>query len=150
MNDYEIFDMLFNGGNYSMPYLVKFHCDGVGTIMLVNNNEAVKYANETYRPSTFDYTRPDNEGRGGKLTITGIDNQLVEFVENANHRWFLQVVGVITKDGDVEPIGYWKHFHGNVKYGVEQKLEFDLEGDDRLDMMFCPYKFDTDNNRGNA
>lgn len=150
MTEEEIFNALFSGGNFSLPFLIKFHCDGVGTIRLVNNNESISYLGEVYATGTFSYTRPDNEGNGAKLSITGIDNQLVEFVELSNDRWSLDVVGVLAKTGIVEPINVWKHFHGSVSYGMDMKLEFSLETDDRLNMQFCAYKFDTDNNRGNA
>lgn len=146
----EIYDLLFCGGNYSLPYLIKFHCDGVGTLCFINNNESLDYMGDHYATSTFKYTRPDVDGGGGKLSITGIDNQIVEFLELADDSWTLEVVGVLAQDNTVEPIGVWKHSHGSVSYGQNMKLEFTLGADDRLDMQFCTYVFDTENNRGNA
>lgn len=150
MSEEEIYNLLFCGGNFSTPFLIKFHCDDVATFHFVNNNESVEYKGQVYLPSTFSYTKPDRNGSGGKLSITGIDNKLVEFIELANDKWQLEVVGILAKDNTVEPIGVWRHMHGSVSYGQNMKLEFSLASDDRLDMQFCAYKFDTDNNKGNS
>lgn len=153
MTDSEIYNLLFCGGNYSLPYLVKFHCQRNGqemTLRFINNNESVTFLGEYYATSTFSYTQPDGNGSGGKISITGIDNELIEFIELADDTWTLEVVGVLAKDRHIEPIGTWRHMHGSVSYGQNMKLEFSLGADDRLDMQFCAYTFDTDNNKGNA
>ncbi|WP_294429902.1 hypothetical protein [uncultured Treponema sp.] len=150
MSEEEIFDRLFSGGKYSLPYLVKFYHPTAGSIRLVNNNEAVELDGELYAPSSFEYTRPDRSGKGGSLKITGIDNGLIEFVENANWRYRLDVAGVIAEDGTVQRIRSYVHFYGSVSYGDDMQLQFQLGRDDRFDMLFCPYFYDTDNNPANA
>jgi hypothetical protein len=150
MTDAELFDTLFSGGKYSLPYLIKFYHPTAGTIRLVNNNEAVELDNELYEPSSFEYTPPDTTGKGATLKITGIDNAIVEFVENANYQYRLDVKGVIVSGGVVEKIKSYVHFYGSVSYGEDMQLQFQLDRDDRLDMTFCPYAYDTDNNRANA
>lgn len=150
MTDSELFNKLFEGGKYSLPYLIRFYHPSVGTIRLVNNNEAVELDGETYSPSSFEYTPPDTQGKGGSLKITGIDNALIEFVENANYQYRLDVAGVLTEGQTVQCINSYVHFYGSVSYGDDMQLQFQLGRDDRLDMTFCAYTYDTDNNRANA
>lgn len=150
MTDQELFDRFFSGGKFSLPYLIKFYHPTAGTIRLVNNTEAIELDGEEYIPSSFDYTPPDTAGKGASLKITGIDNGLIEFVENANWQYRLEVTGVIAEDGTVQKIKSYVHFYGSVSYGDDMQLQFQLGRDDRLDMTFCPYTYDTDNNRANA
>lgn len=147
-----VFNNLFSGGNFTLPYLLKFRLSEEDTepLCFVNSNASVSYDDEIYYPCSFDYEPPDSNMKGASLSITGIDNGLIEFIDEADEQYILDVVGVINKDGDVQPIHLYKHFYGSVSYGEDMKLDFTLEGDDRMDMQFCPYTFDTDNNRGNA
>ena len=145
-----IFDKLFNGGRYALPYLVKFNHPTAGTYCFVNNNENVEYNDEEYIASSFDYTPPKNDGTGATLTITGVDNELVEWIENSDSRISIEIVGVLIEDGSVFEIRQYRHFFGSVSYSDDMSLEFNLGSDDRLDMTFNPYVYDTDNNRGNA
>lgn len=150
MTDAELFDTFFNGGKFSLPYLIRFYHPRIGTIRLVNNNEAVILNGETFEPSSFEYIPPDVTGKGASLKITGIDNDLIDFVENANYQYRLEVAGAIASDGTIQKIKNYTHFHGSVSYGDDMQLNFQLGRDDKLDMTFCPYTYDTDNNRANA
>lgn len=145
-----IFDKLFNGGRYALPYLVTFSHPAAGDICVINNNESVTYNGKVYSVSSFDYTPPQSDGTGASLTITGIDNELIEWAENADSKLSITVDGVLLENGEVYPLKNYKHFYGSLSYGDDLSLEFSLGGDDRLDMTFNPYVYDTDNNRGNA
>lgn len=152
MTDNEIFNYLYGGGTYSLPFLLKFSHDSAGKILLVNNNEDVTYNDETYSAADFEYTPPSNTGSGGSLSIYSQpnENELFEFIENADYKYRLDVVGVLENDGSVTPLKQYTHFFGSVSVDAKGKITFQLSGDDRLDMSFPPYTFDTDNNRGNA
>lgn len=150
MSTAELFNKLFNGGNFGLHYLIKFiHGDTV--IRLINDNKSVEFGGETYSISSFDYNPPDNTGNGGTLSITADDdNELMEFVENADASYVLEVVGVLTENNTVEELHIYRHMFGSVSCSENKTLEFELGSDDRLDLQFCPYTFDTDNNRANA
>lgn len=150
MTEAEVFHALFNGGNYSLPYLIKLHHTTAGDLFLINNNESVTYGGNTYAVSNFTYTPPSNKGEGGSLSLSAIDNNLIEWVENADENYTLEVVGVLINGSTVQKIRGFKHFHGSISYSSDMKVEFSLEGDDRLSMTFNPYVYDTDNNRGNT
>ena len=146
----QIFYLLFNGGNYAKQYLIKFMHPTAGTLRFVNNNQTVTYNNESYTPANYDYTPPDSQGAGAALSIGIADNyQIVEWVENADDRYTLEVIGELN-NGEVQPIRAYKHFYGTVSMSDDGKLSFSLENDGRLDMVFTVYKYDTDLNRGNA
>lgn len=151
MTDAQIFEKLFNGGNYALPYLIKFEHETAGTIRLVNNNEDIEYNGEVYDASTFDYTPPGNDGTGGSLKISSLpgENELFEFIENADYKYKLTVTALLV-EGVAQPIRAYSHFYGSVTIDEKGEIEFTLESDDRLNMTFPPYTFDTDNNRGNA
>lgn len=153
MTDAELFNKLFNGGNYALPYLIHLTQNKENpdfSIYLVNNNEDVTYNSQTYEASTFTYTPPKKDGSGASLSITGIDNDLINLVEECTDNILLEVVGAIAENGEVYPVKCYRHFHGSVSYGNDMKLEFNLGRDDRLDLQFLPYILDTDNNRANA
>lgn len=150
MNNNELFNLFSNGGTFTRPLLIKFSHVDLGEIYLTNNNEPIVYDEKTYEVSTFTYERPDNQGIGGTLSITSTDNQLFEFVEQADSRYRLDVVGCVLQDGTVQALKQYVHFFGSVEVDDNGNIEFSLGGDDRLDMTFTPYKYDTDNNRGNA
>lgn len=150
MTQNEIFEKLFNGGNISTHYLIKFTHPSAGVIRLVNNNASVQYNNETYAISSFSYTEPDIYGDGGNLSISGIDNDLIEFFEDADHRYTMEVVGIIASNGEVQRLKGIRHFYGSISYDETQEIQFQLGKDDRLDMKFCPYMYDTLSNKGNA
>ena len=145
-----VYNLLFSGGNYSKPYLVRFSHPTAGVLRFVNNNEAVEYENAVYAPANFKYTQPDSKGEGGSLEIGIADNAaIVEWVENADDRYSLEVVGVLIGD-EVQPIRSFRHFYGTVSMGADNTLSFSLENDGRLGMIFNVYKYDTDLNPGNA
>ncbi len=150
MTQSEIFNLLFNGGNFARQWLIKITHPTAGTLYYVNNNEAVTYGDNEYKPASFEYTQPNQSGEGAKLDISATDNyELVEWVENADYYYFLEVVGILN-DGEVQEVKSYKHFYGTVSMGDDNKLSFALESDGRLDMVFTVYKYDTDLNRGNA
>lgn len=150
MNDSQIFSALFNGGAYALPYLIKFTADGQEPVYLVNNNENVTYNGSTYKASAFEYVPPDNQGNGGSLKVSAVENNLVAFVENADSTFKIEVTGVMTSGGEVQRLKQYVHSFGNVSYSENMELQFSLKNDDRLSMAFPPYKFDSDNNRGNT
>ena len=150
MTQEAIYNLLFNGGNYTKPYLIRFSHPTAGVLRFVNNNEAVEYENTVYNPANFSYTPPDSKGEGGSLEIGIADNyQIVEWVENADDRYTLEVVGALN-NGEVVPVRAYKHYYGTVSMADDGKLVFSLEDDGRLQMVFNVYKYDTDLNPGNA
>ena len=150
MTEAELFNKFFSGGNFSLPYLIYFYHPKTGNIYIVNNNDGVSFRGNEYKPSSFDYNPPDTSGKGATLKVTGIDNPLIEFAEDADYQYRLEVVGVITESGMIQQIKSYTHFYGTVSYGDDMQMQFQLGRDDRLDMTFCPYTYDTDNNRANA
>lgn len=150
MTQAEIFNLLFNGGNFARPWLLKITHPTAGTLRYVNNNEQVTYDEEVYKPANFDYTPPNNMGEGAKLDISATDNyEIVEWLENADCRYSLEVVGVLINNS-VQETRCYKHYYGTVSMSEDNKLSFSPENDGRLDMVFTVYKYDTDLNRGNA
>lgn len=150
MTSSQIFNLLFNGGNFTKQFLIKLTHPTAGTLRFVNNNESVSYDDATFAPANFDYTPPDSQGAGASLEIGIADNyQIVEWAENADDRYSLEVVGALN-NGEVQPIRAYKHFYGTVSMAEDGKLMFQLEDDGRLQMVFNVYKYDTDLNRGCA
>lgn len=146
----QIYNKLFSGGNYSKQYLIDLVHPTAGTLHYVNNNEDVVYNGITYTKANFSYTPPKQNGEGASLEISGIDNaQLFEWVEESDDNYELNVVGILN-DEEVSPIHNYKHFHGTISVGEDNKIAFSLENDGRLDMVFTVYKYDTDSNRGNS
>lgn len=146
----QIFELLFNGGNYAKQYLIKLTHPTAGTLRFVNNNEAVEYDEETFSPANFTFKEPDSQGSGASLEIGIADNfQIVEWIEDADDRYSLEVVGAIN-NGEVQPIRAYKNYYGTVSMSDDGKLVFALEDDGRLGMVFAVYKYDTDLNRGGA
>ena len=149
----QIFNLLFNGGNYAKQYLIKLSHPVAGVLCYVNNNESVTYGDvnpETYLPANFDYKPHDLQGEGGSLEIDATDHyQLVEWLDKADYRYSLEVVGILN-NGTVSPIHSYKHFYGTVSMSEDNKLQFSLESDNRLNMVFNVYKYDTALNPGNA
>ena len=146
----QIFNLLFNGGNYAKQYLIKLSHPTARTLHFVNNNESVIYDEATYTPANDEYTEPDSQGSGASLEIGIADNyQLVEWVENADDRYTLEVVGILN-NGTVQEVRAFKHFYGSVSMSEDGKLSFSLEDDGRLQMVFTVYKYGTALNPGNA
>lgn len=145
-----LFNSLFYGGNITLPYLIEFSHPDTDPIRLVNNVTDITYDNKTYKASTFEYQEPDNQGAGGSLTISGIDNDLIEFIDKVDSRYKLSVIGVLVQNNDIQKLKGINHFFGSVSYDQTQEITFNLGTDDRLDMVFNPYMYDTDSNPGNA
>lgn len=154
MTEDEIFYALFSGGNISLPYLVKFTSDTTSenpvVLRFVNNNEDIELDGEVFRSCTFQYTKPDTSGNGASLSISGHETNLIEFAEDAGSKWSLDVKGVICADGSVQRISQFLHFFGTVSYSDNEEMTFELGNDDRGEMTFPAYSFDTENNPGNA
>lgn len=152
MTSAQIFKLLFEGGNYSRPYLIKFSHPEAGTLRFVNDNESVTFADETYIPANFKYIPPNSKGEGGNLEITTINNEnLFAFVENADYRYQMSVIGVINRlTGLIDKLKLYRHFYGTVSMGEDWNLNFSLGRDDRLDMNFTVLTYDTNLNPGNA
>jgi len=151
MTTRQIYNLLFNGGNFSKHYLIELSHPTAGTLRLVNNNEAISWGGKTFKVSTFDYTPPNNKGSGGSLEITSADNEeIFAFIENADDKYSLKVVGILDQNGNVETLKTFRHFYGAVSMGDDSTITFTLGNDDRLEMKFNPFKYDTNTNRGNA
>lgn len=146
----EIYNLLFSGGNISRHYLIELSHPSAGNIRLVNNNEEITYLGKTYKVSSFDYTPPDKKGTGASLNITTVDNDLFTFIENADHRYNLKVIGVLNSDGSITPLKVYRHLYGSLSMGDNRELNFTPGTDDRLDMKFNVLIYDTISNKGNA
>lgn len=151
MTDSQIFEKLFNGGNFALPYLIEFSHPNAEAVRLVNNNENIVFNNKTYLAANFDYIPPSYDGTGASLNISSLpaENNLFEFLDAADDKYILKVIGLIVEN-EVQQIKAYRHFHGTATMTEAGKISFTLEGDDRLNMTFPPYVYDTDNNRGNA
>jgi len=150
MTQEEIFNALFNGGNFTRQWLIKISHPTAGNLYYVNNNEDVEYEENIYKAANFDYTPPNKSGEGASLEISATDKyELVEWLENADYNYSLEVVGIIN-DGEISQIKAYKHFYGTVSMDKDNKLTFSLENDGRLNMVFTVYQYDADLNRGNA
>lgn len=150
MTSEDVFKLLFGGGNVTLPYLIEFSHPSLDSILLVNNTEDIVFDGKTYKASSFEYEEPDNQGDGGTLNISGIDNDLIEFVDEADYKYKLSVIGVLCADNEIKKLKGINHFYGSVSYDQTQQMNFNLGKDDRLDMVFTCYMYDTDSNAGNA
>lgn len=153
MTQEEVFNALHKGGAFSLPYLIKLYHPEHGALYFVNNNENVVYDGITYNASAFKYTRPQTIGgvlKSGSLEITAIDNEVIDIVEKSDELFEVTAVGVLEKGGQITPIKMFRHKYGSVTTDEKMKIVFSFTNDDRLEMAFPPYVFDSDNNRGNA
>lgn len=148
--DSELFEKLFYGGAYALPMLVKFTHSGGGVICLTNNNEAIEFEGVRYESGLFEYTPADEMGKGASLRVSAAGNALVEFVDTADDSFRLDVTAVVAEGGQVMALRRMRHFMGKVSWGDNMEMNFELGSDDRLEMTFPPYKFDSDTNRGNV
>lgn len=148
MNQNEIFNALFGGGNISQHWLLELR-QNYTVVRLTNNNKPVVYAGYTFSASTFDYVHPNNKGEGGSLEITCFDNDLLLLVDELDDTYLIKIVGVLVGD-EVTEINVFKHFYGSVTVGNDGNISFQLGKDDRLDMKFTVQKYDTETNPGNA
>ena len=148
----QIQKLLGKGGNFALPYLIRFIGSKI-TISLVNNNEDIVYSGVTYKAGAFKYTLPRVSNgviKGGSLEITTAENALTEFVDLSDSSMQVEVIGVLAKDGTVSPIRQFVHKYGTATLDGSCKLNVSFENDDRMEMTFPPYVFDSGNNRGNA
>lgn len=147
----DVFKKLARGGGYSLPYLVRLYQVGYTPLYYVNNNEDVEFGGQVYKAASFKYTRPKQKNgvlTNGSLEITSL-NDVLDMIEAANDLFEVQVVGVL--DGDeVTPLKIFHHRYGSITSDESMKVTITFSNDDRLQMVFPPYTFDTNNNRGNA
>lgn len=153
MTQDEVFNALQRGGAFSLPYLIKMYHPDYGALYYVNNNENVIYDGVTFLASAFKYTPPKTAGgvlQNGTLEITAIDNNVIDIIDQSDELFEITALGVLNQDGTVTPIKMYKHQYGSATTDEEMKIVISFTNDDRLDMQFPPYIFDSDNNRGNA
>lgn len=146
----EDFSRFFNGGRWSLPYLVRFSAPGQADIRLANMSRDISYNGETYTARTFSYTPPDMHGKGGSLTVPLAGTDLVSFLDAADWRMTVDVVALVEEDGSISPIGCYRHMNGSASWGADMEVSLQLSPDDRMGMSFPPYVFDADNNRGGS
>lgn len=146
----EIYSALFNGGRYTLPYLVKFSAPDLESIALVNSDEDIEFEGTLYRSATLKYQEPDMTGNGGSLSVAMEGTDLVEFLDRADWRMKVDVTGVMNADGTVTKLGCYRHMNCTASWGRSMELSLQLNPDDRLDMAFPPYIFDSSNNRGGS
>ena len=152
MTQNEIYNALQKGGAYSLPYLIRMYHPSYGAMYFVNNTDDIEYNGHTYKASAFKYTRPKTIGgvlKNGSLEITAIDNEAIDIIELSDELFTVDAVGVIN-DGTVTPIKSFHHQYGNATTDETMKITITFTNDDRLGMVFPPYVFDAENNRGNA
>lgn len=147
MTGNQIFRYLFEGGKYTLPYLISFSCHG-SEINLVNSRQDCIFEGTTYKASTFVYSEPDIYGKGGSLKVELITNDLIEFFEKSDNSLKINVKGVINRNGEIEQIKIYNHMFVSVSWDSGMVANISLNPDDRLQMTFPPYVFDSDNNRG--
>lgn len=153
MTQNEIFNALQRGGAYSLPYLIRLYHPDFGALYFVNNNEDIVYNGNTYHASTFNYTRPQTVGgvlKNGTLEITAIDNQVIDIIDSSDELFEVTAIGVIDSPGDVTPFKMFRHQYGAATTDETMKITIAFTNDDRLEMSFPPYVFDSENNLGNA
>lgn len=153
MTQDEVFNALQTGGAFSLPYLIKMYHPDYGALYFVNNNEDVTYNENTFLASTFKYTPPQTVGgvlRNGTLEITAIDNNVIDIIDKSDELFQITAIGVLNDDGTVTAMKMYKHQYGSATTNEEMKVVISFTNDDRLEMVFPPYVFDSDNNRGNA
>ena len=153
MTENEIFNALHRGGKFALPYLIKMYHPTTGALYFVNNNENVAYNGHTYNASAFNYKPPQTIGgvlKAGSLEITAIDNSVIEFLDLSNELMEVTAVGVLDAGGVITPLKSFVHKYGTVGIDETMKVNIAFKNDDRLEMNFPPYIFDSDNNVGNA
>ena len=153
MTQDEVFNALQTGGAFSLPYLIKMYHPDYGALYFVNNNEDVTYNGNIFLASTFKYTPPQTVGgvlRNGTLEITAIDNNVIDIIDKSDELFQITAIGVLNDDGTVTAMKMYKHQYGSATTNEEMKVVISFTNDDRLEMVFPPYVFDSDNNRGNA
>lgn len=153
MTQDEVFNALHRGGAYSLPYLIKMYHPDYGSLYFVNNNENVSYNSQTFSASTFKYTPPQTIGgvlRDGTLEITAIDNSVIDIIDTSDELFEITAIGVLNDDGTVTAMKMYKHQYGSATTTEDMRIVITFTNDDRLNMTFPPYIFDSDNNRGNA
>ena len=148
MTNDQIYSILFSGGRFSLPWLIHFSHPEAGDYYFINAYSKVEYDGNTYLPSSFEYTEPDTEGKGGQLNITLVDNNLISFIDKSDYRMTIEVVGTLREDDTIEPIKIYHHQFCNISWSADMQMSVSLNSDDRQDMTFPPYTFDSDNNRG--
>lgn len=149
----EIFNALFNGGSFSLPYLIKLFHPDYGALYYINDVDDLEYNGNLYKASSFKYTKPQTIGgvlKNGSLEITAIDNNVIDIIEVSNELFTVSVIGAIDDNGAVTPMKFYKHQYCTVNTDEQMKIKITFTNDDRPDMVFPPDVFDNNNNIGNA
>lgn len=150
MTDLQIFEKLFNGGAYTLPYLIAFTHPSLGNLYFINATNDVTYNGKTYKSSSFKYTEPDNQGDGASLEISLQDDKVLSlFIDKADYRMQIEVRGLLRENNTIQPLSIYKHMYATLSISADKILKATLGKDDRMKMTFPPYLFDADNNRGN-
>lgn len=152
MNENEIYNALQHGGPFALPFLLKLYHPTAGALYYVNNTEDVEFNGNIYKAGSFKYTKPRTMGgvlTNGSLEITALE-ELRDLIENSDELFKVEAVGIIDKAGDITPIKIFRHQYGTVTTTERMTVVINFTNDDRLEMVFPPYVFDADNNRGNA
>lgn len=148
MTNEELFNELFLGGSYSLPYLIHFSHATAGDLYFVNANQDVEFNGIVYKSSSFSYTEPDFKGEGASLSFSLIDNDLTQFLDKADESATITIDGVINQNGTISQIKHFNHSYFTANWGTDLSLSVSFSIDDRFQMNFPPYVFDSDNNRG--
>ncbi len=148
MTDEQIYSELFSGGEFSLPYLVHFSDETGGDIYLVNANADVTFNGATYKSSSFTFTEPDYLGSGASLKMSLADNDLLVFIDKATDSAKVEITGVILEDSNIQELKSFSFTHFSAQWGSDMTLSLSFSSDDRMEMTFPPYVFDSDNNRG--
>ena len=153
MTQDELYKALTTGGAFALPYLITVSQPDAGTLRFVNNNEDVVFDGYTYKASAFKYSRPYVVGgvlQNGVLEITAIDSDILALIDNSTEQPEISAVGVLDENGTVTPFKSFRHQYGTVTTDESMRITISFTNDDRLDMKFPPYTFDSENNAGNA
>lgn len=153
MTQEQIFNLLSRGGPAALPWLIKLSHPEAGALYFVNNNVDIEYMGQIFKSSAFKYAKPQTVGgvlQNGQLIISAIDNQVIELIDSSNELFTVDAVGVLEYDGEITPFKMYHHQYGTVTINENLQVTITFTNDDRLEMIFPPYTFDADNNRGNA
>lgn len=152
MTDAQIYNRLYHGGAYALPFLIRITVDGTA-YYYVNNNDDITYDGHIYKASAFEYIRPKSAGGymdGGQLNISAIDNDIIALIDNSQNTLLVDVIGVLAENNTVTTLSVYHHKYCTATINADMTVNLAFEPDDRLNMVFPPYVFDKDNNRGNA
>lgn len=147
----DIYSLLSNGGAISMPYLVEIKHETLGVIYMTNNTDDITYNGNVYKKAAFKYNRPSNKNgslQSGSLNIALLSD-FYNIFDFANGLIEIRVVGLVADYDSIVPINYYRYRYCTMSVASNMEVEISFLSDDKLNMVFPPYVFDNDNNRGN-